>query len=319
MRKYIRDQLLTLIQTMEQGDRFVMDCLKHDETADITTILEDERQSAITIKKLVEQSEGSDHVIIEQLNYYCELLRQCGREKIRDSQVKQCGVLIEECQTIEERLREEIPVQCEAVFLPYKASMWDSLESVWLAAKDESGWTCHVIPIPYFDRRADRSLGAMHYEAEKFPDYVPITPYHMYDLKNRHPEVIFIHNPYDEFNYVTSVHPSYYSSVIKAYTNLLVYIPYYITYGDVPEWHCTESGVINADLVIVQSEKVRQTYIRTLCRELGIDEKDGRLPGLNEKILAAGSPKIDKVLNTRSADIVLPDEWREKIYGEGNA
>ena len=44
-----------------------------------------------------------------------------------------------------------------AVFLPYKASMWDSLESVWRAADADSEWTSLVMPIPYFTKNKDGS------------------------------------------------------------------------------------------------------------------------------------------------------------------
>lgn len=62
----------------------------------------------------------------------------------------------------------------EVVFLPYKASMWDSLESVWKAADEDRNTDAYVIPIPYFDRRSDGSLGEEHYEGDLYPAYVPI-------------------------------------------------------------------------------------------------------------------------------------------------
>ena len=43
------------------------------------------------------------------------------------------------------------------------------------------------------------------------PEYVDITSWQNYDLKIRKPDVIFIHNPYDDANHVTSVDPSFYS------------------------------------------------------------------------------------------------------------
>lgn len=112
-----------------------------------------------------------------------------------------------------------MPVRYEAVFLPYKASMWDSLESVWLAAREDKDWDCHVIPIPYYDRNQDNSFGSIHYEGNLYPEYVPVTSFNEYNLEARHPDVIFIHNPYDECNHVTSVHPAFYSSRIKNYTD----------------------------------------------------------------------------------------------------
>ena len=43
----------------------------------------------------------------------------------------------------------------EVVFLPYKASMWDSLESVWKAADEDPECDAYVIPIPYYDKNPD--------------------------------------------------------------------------------------------------------------------------------------------------------------------
>lgn len=45
----------------------------------------------------------------------------------------------------------------EVVFLPYKASMWDSLESVWKAADEDPNCDAYVVPIPYYDRNSDGS------------------------------------------------------------------------------------------------------------------------------------------------------------------
>lgn len=315
MRKYIKDQLLTLTETMSQAGIFITDRMERDKMADIISILEDEQQSALKICEIIEQFEGKDHEVIHLLTEYYKLLWHCSQEKNRNNQLEQCRNLVVFCKKIKEKMQEGISVQYEAVFLPYKACMWDSLESIWLAAKEDPQCASYVIPIPYYDRKPNQSFGSMHYENRLFPDYVPITSYLDYDLKSRHPEVIFIHNPYDENNYVTSIHPAFYSSIIKEYTNLLVYVPYYLTIDDVSELHCLQTGVHNADLVFVQSEKVRQTYIRTFKKTLGYDENTAQTAGLYEKFLAFGSPKTDKVLNTKRTDIVLPEEWRAKIYG----
>ena len=66
-------------------------------------------------------------------------------------------------------------MRIEAVFLPYKASMWDSLESVWKAADEDPDCDAYVIPIPYFDRNPDGSFGPMHDERLDYPDNVPVT------------------------------------------------------------------------------------------------------------------------------------------------
>ena len=55
---------------------------------------------------------------------------------------------------------------------------------------------------------------------------------------------------YDEFNYVTSVHPDFYASKLHGYTDCLVYIPYFVVNGDIPEHMCFTSGSFFADKVI---------------------------------------------------------------------
>lgn len=57
----------------------------------------------------------------------------------------------------------------EVVFLPYKASMWDSLESVWRKYDADPEWRAKVVPIPYYDKNADGSFGEYHYEGNEYP------------------------------------------------------------------------------------------------------------------------------------------------------
>ena len=316
MRKHIKEKIITLAATVEEAGHYIVDCMERGQAVQSESVLEDVRQSALRMAEIVAQSEGEGHPAVKQLRKHCDLIAQCSLETEDEDRKRIAESLLEGWEKIEEGLKKNVPVRYEAVFLPYKASMWDSLESVWLAAREDKDWDCHVIPIPYYDRNQDNSFGSIHYEGNLYPEYVPVTSFNEYNLEARHPDVIFIHNPYDECNHVTSVHPAFYSSRIKNYTDLLVYIPYFICIDDVPDWHCLVPGVIHSNLVIVQSEKVRQTYIRVLSKEFGWDEKTARKAGLDDKVQALGSPKIDKVLNTRREDVVLPEEWREKIYGE---
>ena len=72
----------------------------------------------------------------------------------------------------------------EMVFLPYKASMWDSLESVWRAAyEDKDNCLAYVIPIPYCDRNPDGTAKEWHCERDLFPKDVPTLDWQEVDLK----------------------------------------------------------------------------------------------------------------------------------------
>ena len=92
----------------------------------------------------------------------------------------------------------------EMFFLPYKASMWDSLESVWMAADaDKENCLAYVMPIPYCDRNPDGTAREWHCERDLFPKYVPTLDWQEVDLKYIHPDVIFYHYPYDNCNQFT--------------------------------------------------------------------------------------------------------------------
>lgn len=67
----------------------------------------------------------------------------------------------------------------------------------------------------FFERNSDFSFGKMHYEGYDLPSYVPITKWNEYSLQEHRPDIVFIHNPYDQCNTITSVMPQFYSSELK--------------------------------------------------------------------------------------------------------
>ena len=211
------------------------------------------------------------------------------------------------------------PDKIEIVFFPYKASMWDCFESVWLAAKEDPECDVYVVPIPYYDFTSNRTSGQMYYEGDRYPDYVKITSWEKYDVKARRPDVIFIHNPYDEGNIVTRVHPSFFSKRLMNFTNMLVYVPYFVALGKTSKQFCLCAGTIYADKVILQSEVDRQNYIDVLgewVKESGIGSNHPlwhKLSNIEDKFIVLGSPKFDKAKNLSSSDLQVPVEWLNLI------
>lgn len=281
------------------------------------------QEGAIRLGELIEKTESDNTDVISLLEGYCELTYRLHEELAMGNPVNSNKVykkLRKSLFQIESGIRNGIKVRREVVFLPYKASMWDSLESIWKAAQEDPDCDAYVIPIPYYDKNPGGSFRKMHYEGNQYPDGVPVTWYGEYDLDKHHPDIIYIHNPYDDNNLVTSVHPSYYSKELKQFTDLLVYVPYFIL-GEVdPEDEkaveglskfCAVPGVVNADKVVVQSEAMRQAYIKVMTRLMS-QHGYGR-KYWEDKILGIGSPKVDKVLATRREDLELPEEWERII------
>lgn len=323
MRKAQKKQAEDFVQLLGQAHDEIRKAMEAKNAALAMHLLGQCQEGAIQLGDLIEKTEGENANPIPLLESYCELIYQLHEELAQGNPVnpnKAYKRLRKSLFQVDSGIRNDIKVRGEVVFLPYKASMWDSLESVWKAADEDPDCDAYVVPIPYYDKNPDGSFREMHYEGDHYPGYVPVTWYEEYDFEKRQPDIIFIHNPYDNCNYVTSVHPDFYSNELKRFTNSLVYIPYFMLSEIDPEDEkaveglekfCALPGVANADKVVVQSEAMRQAYIKIMTRFMA---KQGYPRKYWEnKILGLGSPKVDKVLNTRKEDLEIPEEWMRVI------
>ena len=330
MRKAQKKQIEELITLMAEAQEEIKNAIRKKNISLALDLLEQCQQAAIQVGTSIDALEGEGHPAVTLLEQYCELVYKlheelasgalkAGNDAATYAEQKLTGLWNQ----INKSVEEDIPARLEVVFCPYKASMWDSLESVWKAADEDPNCDAYVIPIPYFDKKPDGSFGEEHYDGLEYPEYVPITYYKSYNFEERRPDVVFIHNPYDEFNFVTSVHPFFYASNLNKYTDKLVYIPYFVLAE--PDWEtmsdegkekmrmfCIQQGVLQSHKTIVQSEAMKKVYVETLCNEFG----EHLRPMWEDKILGLGSPKFDKINNMTAEDIVVPEEWKPVLYDE---
>jgi hypothetical protein len=287
MRKHQQRQILELLRTISD--------------AQVVGLYADCQEGALEIGNAIESVEGEGTQTVALLEEYFELLFKASNGEISEKALRK------QMTKIENSVKTELkPNRVEMVFLTYKASMSDCLESIYLAAKADSNCDAYWIPIPYYDRNPDGTPGAMHFEGpECYGGGIDCTDWKKYNIEERHPDVIFTFNPYDSYNLVTTVHPNYYCERLRNLTEMLVYVPYFVCVDDVEEPFCTVVGCVYAHKVIVQSEKVRETYSRVFKGKYG--NKFGRP---EDKFVALGSPKLDKVLGAKREDYTLPDEWR---------
>ena len=325
MRKAQRQQAETLFGQIEEAHLQIKSDIEQHTIHQALELLKDCQDSAAAIGTFIESTEGEGHPTVGILEEYCELVYQLYEELAatdREHNAKKIYKMLRQ-QLIKatNSFKRDVPTRIEAVFLPYKASMWDSLESVWRAADEDENCDAYVIPIPYYDKNPDGSFRKMHCEDDQYPAYVPITRYDAFDFEKHHPDMIYIHNPYDGLNLVTSVHPFFYSDHLKKFTDQLIYIPYFVLGEIKPEEEqriksmqhfCTTPGVYNADKVIVQSEDMRQVYIQVLMKESGSHSATAR-KYWEDKILGLGSPKYDKVACTKKEELEIPKPWLDLI------
>lgn len=315
-----KEQITNIIQLMRQANGEIRKAISCN-VQEAMELLEACQDSAIRVGNLLEGIKGEGFVTVGLLEQYCEMV-YCIHEKLSagsdgDIEIKVLD-LGEQVEKINESFKENVLERKEIVFITHKASKWDYIESVWKSACADEAVDVYVIPIPYYYKNYDGSFKNACYEGDKYPEYVTITDYNTYDLKTRHPDKIYIQDPYDEINYTTSVNPFFYSKNIWNMTEELIYIPCFVLDEIRPDdekailsmkHFVTVPGVVNADKVIVQSENMKKAYVNYLTEHAGEDTRDI----WENKILGLGSPITDKVASKEIKDYNIPNEWLKVI------
>ena len=177
-------------------------------------------------------------------------------------------------------------------FLPYKRSMWNSMQSVYEECK-ASGIEAHCMPIEYICMKENREIDYITSDFFLFGDIAePIENLGKVDY-------IAIHYPYDGSNYVTSMLPRFYTSALKeTYHAKVIYLPYGTGMGQPQFLH---SGCRDVDYAFMEDETNARMFIEYWAKE-GID--------FEGRVFALGSAKLDMA---RDLPRVVPPEWAETI------
>lgn len=321
---YVKRQISKLLQTLIEAEQEIRGAISQGDAAVLMNVLADAQDAAVAIGGKIEEAEGlhaeTDEAyqagtseeaadsrqkavgggaagkIVSMLEQYCELLWRVTQEQEPGAQLELVGTAWRLLSSVKNGL-EQLPEQMAVVFLPYKASMWDCMESVWQAACNDPDWVPFVVPIPYFDLK-DGQVTARHYEGDRFPAYVPVMEYQSFPLEEMHPRAIFVHNPFDDCNIVTTVLPEYYSGKLKAVTDRLVYIPYFITGDAVYVTHRYLPSYENMDFIVTQCEQTIASFSAELPRE---------------KFLPFGNPIADRILRLEKEKPPIPEEWKPQL------
>ena len=257
MTKTQKKQAQEYVSQLEQIHNQIKECVVQNNISLAMELLVNCQSKAILLGTFIEQTEGENTCVVSKLEEYCEIIYNFYENLEKNKEInanKIYKILRQKLIKIANSIKNDIKVKIEAVFLPYKASMWDSLETVWKAADNDPDCDAYVIPIPYYDKNLDGSFREMHYEEEQYPEDVPIIKCDAFDFVKHMPDMIFIHYPYDGANIVTSVHPFFYSDNLKKFTNCLVYIPYYATSGGMSEGQGLCPAYLNADYIVINKE-----------------------------------------------------------------
>ena len=122
--------------------------------------------------------EGTETVAL--LEQYCEGVFELYNLLTQSAVTDGSGVraILDEALQMVTESAERLAVKKEVVFMPYHASHWKAIESVWRATCADENCDVKVVPIPYYyKRRMGMELSEKRYDGEQFPEYVPITDF----------------------------------------------------------------------------------------------------------------------------------------------
>lgn len=317
----LKEISVNIVNLLEEAHEKISSSADSEDWNSVIVLLEDCQDGAIAFGEKVEQVKGMGTQLVLSLEKYCEDLYFM-HEAILDAGSIEISSMEETLKQdfvqIKKHNRQEIVERREVVFVPYQASYWNSMDSVWEAACQDEKCDVYVVPVPFFRKNVDGSLSGMYYDGGEYPENVPICAYNTFDFGLHRPDQIFIQNPYDGYNASICVHPFFYAQNLKEYTDCLVYIPYFVMdeIADTDErgkmsleYCCTVPGVVHSDVVVVQSEQMKKMYVEALTDWAGEDTKSV----WEKKILPLGSP-LDDAKKKDKAQVKYPSDWNDIIF-----
>ena len=307
MRPYEQRQVLETIQTLKE---VINELRKQTNVSTVMNLIEECKEFTHYIRTHIDNITGLDTACSQLLLEYVNMLDGYSRHELKIEK------LLNHILKVEKVIKKELkPDKIEVAFLSYNASMSDSLMSIYLSAKEDPECDAYWIPIPYYQVEPNGVVGNQYFEgADSYPN-IDCIDWEKYDIEARHPEVIFTFNGYDEYNYITQVHPNFFCKRLKENTDCLVYIPYFVLDDDISlekfEHFINIPGTWYSDKVILQNEKIKNMYMDVFS-----EKWKNNLGNPKNKFIALGSAKYDSAIRTKREDCLLPIEWKKKIEGK---
>ena len=178
-------------------------------------------------------------------------------------------------------------------FLPYKRSMWNSMQSVYEECK-AAGADVHCMPIPYLRMKIDKEPDYLDTDFELFGDIAE-------EIESlQRADYIAIHYQYEDHNRVTNMLPKYFTKALKErYGAKIIFLPYGINMGS--GHFSLQPGCRDLDYAFLESEEQAERFVAA-WKSQGID--------FTGRVFGYGSAKLDAA---RKIKKVIPPIWKERI------
>lgn len=322
----LEEQSIQMTEILRQAHSQIRQLASARHMDAVGQLLESCQSVAIALGTALEKRVGEKAKTIHLLEEYCEAAYHSYENWSVDSAV-QLEKLLERIQTvIQSDLLSIRTGKKDVVFLPIKVDWWHTMEPLWQEAMTDENANVYVIPVPYYERNLDGTLGTFHDERDLFPQNVTLTDCSKYDLQKKHPDIIVIQYPYDGWNQSMDIPPLFYSSHLRQYTEKLVYLPCFVPRSPVSKNDravtalkglIEQPAVVYADQVFVLSETMRNLYIETMTELSGENtralwERKIQAVQATENNLDEESVKTERQLPVKWRSLLLSKSGKER-------
>lgn len=268
---------------------------------------------AISLGTFMEDKMPKSESLVHMLEEYCEIVYLAGVSWSENSS----DDLNRKMEAIEKAIQDYFDQnKKEVLFLPCKSGWWRSMEKLYEDYCSDSDADVYIMPLSYLSGdRLTGVNGGEHNDSSFFLNKPNVVSNEEYDIAERHPDVIVIQYPYDEWGVTIDIPEFFYAKKLTSYTDKLIYVPWFDV--DPPlneedkaveaiEKMIEQPAVLYADQVIVSSEGLRELYINTLTGITGSSEK------WESKIIVSDRRDTRQISHANEDD-QLPEKWKSNV------
>lgn len=282
----VRKEVLDMLGFISQMNVKLCEYMEEGQFEEVLSMLNDEQDGAISIGTLIEKNIGKGTQTVCCLEEYCELIFNFYQTIINEEVDNILPAFEELCAGLgktKETAELELEEKKTAVFIVQRASSFKYFEPEYRSLIENPEWNVYVMPVPFFEKKLTGELTEKHFEKDDLPEGINIVDYESYSLEINHPDRIYVHDAFDEYDFNFSVLPYFYSKNIAKFTDKLVYIQDFTLDDFVAEDdravgmmadYALKPGLFAADEVYVCSEVIRERYVEALAAFAGEETKE---------------------------------------------
>lgn len=283
MHKNNADRILNEFEVLEKIYPVLNKVLSAKQNDNILSLATKCQELAAQIGTEIENRKGNLGVVSRLENYCEKLYDMC--QNMDNSNV--CMDILDELIRIHyeaKNLYIETKTKSNLIiFLVTSPDKWKYMEGVYLKYMVQSDADVRIMPIPYYDRLLDKSLSNEHFDYDFYSERYDVIDYRKFDFEHNHFKEIVTQEPFDEYDMARSIHPFFYISNIRNYTDKLTYIPGF-RLDEIKDsfekaksnvkYYAVVPGVLLTDQVLLKSDNEKKRYLAAIEKELGKEISD---------------------------------------------